>query len=248
MVGFNVCRHNVPFELIAEHTLDFVLDFDIRQGDWRYAKEVLFNEILSTVNIYPPTSDKNTTSVKCLSCYDYILHLIMSQILQPHNTNYSTIESEDFWFLYHIKSNPHVKLAKFILDNMLKIINKSRTTLIYGMAISVIIDSVGIITRCDPPKHHAMHMKIIEHAINKLGFVYVNHFCVRKEIVNELDIVEDEVRDDTFAELSVAPNTAPNAAARVHPSVGPNFPPMSTTFDFEEVIPSSLSFTILSPS
>ncbi|EOY26246.1 Uncharacterized protein TCM_027709 [Theobroma cacao] len=133
--------------VVTQHTLDFVLDFDIHQGNLGYVKGILPNEVLSTMYTYSPTSEKNITSVKQLSFYHRILHHVMSHTLCPHGINYSTIKSEDFWFLYCIKSNHHVNLAKFILDDMLKIINKSDKTFLYGMAINAIIDSKGINTR-----------------------------------------------------------------------------------------------------
>lgn len=62
---------------------------------------------------------------------------------------------------------------------------------------------------------------------------------MRKEIVNELDIVRDEGNGDSFAEPSVALSAGPS----VHPSVSPSFPPMSTTFDSEQAFTQLLSFT-----
>ncbi|EOY16833.1 Uncharacterized protein TCM_035721 [Theobroma cacao] len=113
---------------------------------------------------------------------------------------------------------------------MLKIINKTCKTLLYGMAISAIIDSMGIPTRCDPLKPHAIHIMINEHAINKLNFMYVNKTLVHKETVNELDIVGDEGNDETH----VKPNAALSAGPSVNTNVAPNYPLMSTAFDSKQ--------------
>ncbi|EOY31717.1 Uncharacterized protein TCM_038814 [Theobroma cacao] len=121
---------------------------------------------------------------------------------------------------------------------MLKVINKSRKTLHYGMAINAITDSVGINTRCDPPKQHATHTKINKHAINKLAFVYINHSWVYKETFNEPDIVRDKGNEDTYAK----PNEALNVDLSVHLSVALSFPLMSTAFDSKQ------AFTPLLPS
>ncbi|EOY00848.1 Uncharacterized protein TCM_010774 [Theobroma cacao] len=121
---------------------------------------------------------------------------------------------------------------------MLKIINKFRKTLFYGMAISAIINSVGINTRCDPPKQHAMHTKNNEHTINKLGFMYVNQSLVCKETVNEPDIVGDVGNEDTHAE----PSVAPSVSLSVSPSVASSYPSMSTAFDSEQAFSRLLSY------
>ncbi|EOX94444.1 Uncharacterized protein TCM_004026 [Theobroma cacao] len=105
-------------------------------------------------------------------------------------------------------------------------------------AIRAIIDSVGINTRCDPPKQHVMHIKINEHAINKLGFVFVNNYCVCKETINDLEFVGNEDREDTFAKLDVAFSTN----SSTHLSVSPSYPSMSTAFDNEQTYSQLLSF------
>lgn len=106
--------------------------------------------------------------------------------------------------------------------------------LLYGMAINAIIDSMGINTRCDPPKQHAMHTKINEHAINKLGFVPINNTWVHKETIHELEIVGDEENDDTYAK--------PSASLSMNLSATLSYPPMSTTFDSEQAFTPLLSY------
>ncbi|EOY03325.1 Uncharacterized protein TCM_018238 [Theobroma cacao] len=98
------------------------------------------------------------------------------------------------------------------------------------------------IRMCDPPKQHVMHTKINEHAINKLDFVYVNNFWVRKETVNDPKFVGDEDCEDTFLEPSVTPSATLSAGPSSHPSVGHSYPPMSTSFDNEQAYSRLLSF------
>ncbi|EOY00138.1 Uncharacterized protein TCM_009689 [Theobroma cacao] len=121
-----------------------------------------------------------------------------------------------------------------MIANMLKVINKSRKTLLYGMVISAIIDLVGINTRCDPPKQHAMHTTINEHAINKLGLLFVNKTWAQKETMVKLEIVRDEESDDSRPELNANPS--------VDPSANPSYQPMSTAFEFEQAFTRFLSY------
>ncbi|EOY03315.1 Uncharacterized protein TCM_018195 [Theobroma cacao] len=95
---------------------------------------------------------------------------------------------------------------------------------------------------CDPPKQHVMHTKINEHAINKLGFVYVNNSWVRKETVNDPKFVGDEDCEDTFLKPSVTPSATLSAGPSSHPTVGHSYPPMSTSFDNEQAYSRLLSF------
>ncbi|XVE86440.1 hypothetical protein DITRI_Ditri18aG0034400 [Diplodiscus trichospermus] len=73
-----------------------------------------------------------------LSLYDRILHLIVTHVLAPLGTQYAVIRKQDFWLMYKIKKRSQVDLAGLIFDNMMRVIKTSESTLVYGMALSLI--------------------------------------------------------------------------------------------------------------
>ncbi|EOY26015.1 Uncharacterized protein TCM_027407 [Theobroma cacao] len=90
-----------------------------------------------------------------------------------------------------LKWNRRIDIAKFIMDDMLRTIQRGIQNLFYGMLVSAIIDNFSVDTQCDPPKSHALFNPIDEHIVKKLGFKLKNDNWVRKGVL-DLSVIDDE--------------------------------------------------------
>ncbi|EOY22059.1 Uncharacterized protein TCM_014250 [Theobroma cacao] len=143
-------------------------------------------------------------------------------LISPNaSSNYSTITTENLWFLFNIKLNCRIDLTKFIMDDMVRTIQGDIKNLLYGMLISEIIDYFNVDTRCDPSKNHALFNLIDEHSIKKLDFEFRNNNWSRKGAVNNPIFDEEENKGESSAYRSGLFIAQPSA-------------PISTTFDVEQ--------------
>ena len=54
------------------------------------------------------------TQVAKLSMHDKLLHLIVTHVLAPFGTQYSTIHKQDYWWMHMIKRKINPTLPAFI--------------------------------------------------------------------------------------------------------------------------------------
>lgn len=134
-----------------------------------------------------------------------------------------------------------------MMDDMLKIVNEGIKTMLYGITLSEILDHFGVDTSYDPPMSHALFNLIKECTFNKLRFVFKNNQWVRKEIVDELVLANDDVDEgqpsiDLSGSICAQPSTYPDCPSSTLLEASTSSLPPSTTFNIERAFSWLLSF------
>ncbi|XVE53933.1 hypothetical protein DITRI_Ditri03aG0042200 [Diplodiscus trichospermus] len=137
------------------------------------------------------------SQVSRLGMYDCLLHLIVTHILAPFGTQYSTIRKQDYWWTYMIKSEKKTNLAIFIFKDIMKVVSQTESTLVYGMVFTCIFTHLGIDLSYDVATIQSVSTHLNEHSLKVIGYAEnADHEWVKKTGHAPIDPNEAALRGD----------------------------------------------------